>query len=90
MTGWIGLNDIAAAGTWVWSDGTSTDYLNWDEPEPNGADAANCVHINPWEYTGPTGQWNDETCWQNYSVYRGYPGSYICMNQVPRPSRRAP
>ena len=41
---WIGLNDIAREGTWVWSDGTPVDYSAWStittpfsrNGEPNG------------------------------------------------------
>ena len=32
---WVGLNDIAQEGTWVWSDGTPNDYQNWAPSEPN-------------------------------------------------------
>ena len=26
---WLGLNDRATEGSWVWSDGTAVDYENW-------------------------------------------------------------
>ncbi|CAG0890008.1 unnamed protein product [Cyprideis torosa] len=32
---WIGLNDLATEGEFVWSDGTPTNYANWKPSEPN-------------------------------------------------------
>jgi len=50
---YIGLNDVAVEGTFVWSDGTPVDYLNWQPGEPNGGTSANGVEI--WSI----GTWND-------------------------------
>ena len=35
-TTWIGYSDAVSEGSWVWADGTSTDYTNWAPGEPNG------------------------------------------------------
>ena len=51
---WIGLNDIAVEGTFVWSDGTVVDYSNWSPGEPNNSGNEDFVVIN----TG-FGYWND-------------------------------
>jgi len=57
---WIGFNDAAAEGTWVWASGEPVSYTNWDDDEPNnsmpppiGEDYA---ALN-WNFT--TGGWND-------------------------------
>ena len=32
---WIGLNDVAVEGGFVWTDGSAVDYVNWYSGEPN-------------------------------------------------------
>ena len=34
---WIGLNDQAQEGRFVWSDASSVDFYNFNPAEPNGA-----------------------------------------------------
>lgn len=58
---WIGFNDRATEGTWVWSSGQSPSYTDWSPGEPNdyrlvdpgGEDAA----VMNWFTSGS--QWND-------------------------------
>lgn len=57
---WIGFNDAAVEGTWVWASGEPVTYTNWDSDEPNnmmpppiGEDYA----VLNWNLT--TGGWND-------------------------------
>ena len=55
---WIGLNDIAEEGNWVWSDGEPVDfdaYTNWIAGDPNGGEGANGVNI-----FGASSQWADD------------------------------
>ena len=56
---WIGLNDIAKEGRYVWSDGSVNNYTNWNTGEPN----------NWWNQSDEdctvfrvSGTWNDLPC----------------------------
>jgi hypothetical protein len=57
---WIGLEDPESDGTFLWSDGTSVDYTNWDLTQPNnvGGDPA-CAALSGASYGGA---WSDENC----------------------------
>ena len=67
--GWIGLNDLTAEGTFVWSDGTSVVYTNWKSGEPN--DAGNNEDCG--ELTGA--KWIDAPCDRTQSA--------ICKRERP-------
>jgi len=56
---WIGFNDIVTEGDWVWTDDSSTCYLNWGTNSPsNSGSGEDCA-----EYlAGESGKWNDLTC----------------------------
>jgi len=32
---WIGYNELAKEGNWVWSDNSPAEYQNWNKGEPN-------------------------------------------------------
>jgi hypothetical protein len=50
---WIGLNDIASEGTFVWSNGDAVTYTNWSAGEPNQFGDEDAVEMYD------SGQWND-------------------------------
>jgi hypothetical protein len=53
--GWIGLNDQAVEGTFVWASGSPSAYRNWAANEPNNFN--NIEHFV--EINGTTSLWND-------------------------------
>ncbi len=54
---WIGLNDVAVEGQFVWTSGQPVTYTNWDTGEPNNT--GGLEHYV--ELFGSTGEWNDNT-----------------------------
>ncbi|XP_015204489.2 hepatic lectin-like [Lepisosteus oculatus] len=57
-TVWIGLNDTAKEGTWVWVDGTNLTVSFWHAGEPNNSGGQeNCV-----ELLTTLAKWNDLPC----------------------------
>ena len=52
---WIGFNDVATEGTFVWSNGDAVTYTNWAVFELNNLGGEDYTVIN-W---GAGGTWND-------------------------------
>ena len=42
-SGWIGFNDIASEGTFVWVSGDAVSYTNWNSGEPNNSGNEDCA-----------------------------------------------
>jgi gliding motility-associated-like protein len=53
---WIGFNDGASEGSFVWYDQSPVVYTNWSGGEPNNSGDEDCVQIYP------NGMWNDLGC----------------------------
>ncbi|XP_031417447.1 ladderlectin-like [Clupea harengus] len=44
---WIGGNDAAQEGLWIWSDGSKFNYTKWYRGEPNNYDGKeHCIVMN--------------------------------------------
>jgi hypothetical protein len=59
---WIGANDLATEGTFLWEDGTALAFTNWAPGEPNNAGNAyqeDCAIIAG---ARATKQWDDRPC----------------------------
>ena len=54
---YIGLNDVATEGTFVWSSGDPVTYTNWRAGEPSGNGEDYVALIAPTR--GNAGMWND-------------------------------
>ncbi len=59
---WLGINDVATEGTFVWTTGEPVTYTNWDNNEPNNLGDEDYGVIN-WNHAAGAGEtkgsWND-------------------------------
>jgi hypothetical protein len=60
---WIGANDRAVEGDWVWTDGTSVGYDSFATGYPTTSDASDCAITNNG---GRRGSWIDTSCAASY------------------------
>jgi hypothetical protein len=59
---WIGLNDVAEEGNWVWDNGEPLGYTRWAAGEPNNSSNSDYAEI-----VAPSWRWNDTL--STYSRY---------------------
>ena len=81
---WIGLNDAAIEGQFVWSSGEPVSYTNWYPDEPNDWNGEDHVYLR--NFSGGNYQWNDAS--GTVADTSGYPISGIA-EIVPEPSTLA-
>ena len=56
---WLGMNDAAEEGTWVWADGSPVTYTNWYGSEPNSGNDYDYAYLHDGD-----GLWRDgHTTW---------------------------
>lgn len=62
---WIGINDAASEGTFVWSNGEAVSYSNWSGGEPNDYSIG-----EDYSEMNSSGKWNDlpETYLRKYVI----------------------
>ena len=77
---WIGANDKATEGTWLYNDGTAVTYTNWNSGEPNNLFNQDCAAMYAksggffgFLSGGTWGAWDDDTCsnLRNYACEGG-------------------
>ena len=77
---WIGLNDKANEGTFVWTDKTHNNYNKFANGEPNnaysGGGSEQCVLFNH-KWRAVVQEWNDFPC--SLTQWESAQSSYICQ-----------
>lgn len=59
---WVGLNDIAEEGEFVWTDGSTKTYANFQNNEPNNYGGnEDCVSL----HSNNNGKYGDHPCLYN-------------------------
>ena len=61
---WIGVNDIASEGDWIWVNGerANSSELIWASGRPNGGRGANCVFVYGFPASSSVGLASDSGC----------------------------
>jgi cysteine-rich repeat protein len=70
---WVGGNDLAAEGAFVWSNGEIFGFTNWDAGEPNDNNGEDCMKLDG--NSVPIGKWDDNDC--------GISHRYLCERAPP-------
>ena len=81
---WIGVNDIASEGNWVWVNGerASSSELIWESGQPDAGRNENCVavHGHPTSSSDGLADDTDDTC--KLSIIRGGFPSYTYITSA--------
>ena len=75
---WIGYNDAATEGSFLWVSGLMPGYTNWDPGEPNNAGDEDYAYIRPFS----SGRWNDVS---NASEFDGAKFGVVELAATPEP-----
>ena len=69
---WLGLDDIATNGVYLWADGSAPSFFDWNVGQPDGLSSQACNVIV--DYSSPPGRWHDSYCGRlNPFVCEDYP-----------------
>uniref|UniRef100_A0A1I7ZR44 C-type lectin domain-containing protein n=1 Tax=Steinernema glaseri TaxID=37863 RepID=A0A1I7ZR44_9BILA len=74
---WVGGNDLAAKGTWRWTDGTGFGYSNWASGQPQSGGGYDCLMVD--QATG---------LWQAFNCFGKAP--FVCEVPVQHPATCPP
>ena len=56
---WLGLTDVETEGIFLWEDGSSLSYKNWNVNEPNNCcGEEDCAQVRK----SKSRKWNDDKC----------------------------
>ena len=81
----IGLTDTEIEGTFVWSDGSTVVYTNWEDGEPNDEHGiGDCVILVA------NGKWNDTPCSMWYEYLCKFPNAQTSQQQGKQPQAYHP
>ena len=70
----IGGTDVKHEGTFVWTDGSSFTFTNWEGNNPNEGGNQDCVTINHVK----SGFWDDANCSKQHNDYLG---KFVCKKR---------
>jgi len=70
---WLGFNDEASEGDWVWEDSSVVGFQNWCSDEPNNGHGSECSPTSNEDCAmlnwGAGGCWNDYPCECDWMYY---------------------
>jgi len=80
---WIGFNDAAVEGTFVWANGEISGFANWRAGEPNDGNGGEDYAYIRAKGIADAGTWND---YKNLATVLPEPNLFGVVEVVPEPS----
>ncbi len=79
---WIGYTDQASEGNWVWQDGSTCTFTNWNSGEPSNTSSFPCPDEDAAIIQMSNGKWNDVYLSASICTPGNYP-SLVKVNLCP-------